>query len=266
MGSAQATAVVAAIAAHAGDELARLEILHDIDLVVRLHASEDNDPLPIGLHHIGVRGKIPPGTLLHGQLIAGTLLRIHHGIWVLRVAPDKVSILQVADQHAGCCDDAALPADRDSGELVVASADDRADGALLQLLDRFRRRRLHLIPEQQQAADAQVCLQRVTGHVHHILLRHRGRQLLHCDAQHVVAILGVPLGALLVVGRNALRQGGHLLIAALDVDDELVRLLATHHDSTCHPVMVKLHLLDNLQGLGAVRRNHLVLMNVPPHG
>eukprot|EP00972_Heterocapsa_arctica_P046293 6828921-Heterocapsa_arctica.AAC.1 len=66
------------------------------------------------------------------------------GARALGVHPHQGAVAHVSDEDVPGSDDAALPANGHSGELVVAGAYDRADRARLQAVDGLGRAGLHL--------------------------------------------------------------------------------------------------------------------------
>mmetsp|Transcript_43090 Transcript_43090/g.125386 ORF Transcript_43090/g.125386 Transcript_43090/m.125386 type:complete len:982 (+) Transcript_43090:301-3246(+) len=270
---AQAAAIVAAVPAHAGDEGPALEILHDIDLVLWLHAGEYDQPVPDLLQLARVPVQVSPCALGDGQLALFELGAIQvlglRGVGV-RIPPlDRPGGPQVAEQHARIFgQDAALPSNGDARQGVVARADHGADRPPPQLLDRLPRVLLDLVPEQQQPAHGQAGLQAVPGQVGDLLLREAGGEGLRRDAKDVVTLLRVGLRLRHVVQwhGSGIADALHLLIAPFHKDLGIVGPRAAHNDAAGHSTMVEIQLLDDVQLLVARGRSEYITLHRPAHG
>mmetsp|Transcript_79626 Transcript_79626/g.258026 ORF Transcript_79626/g.258026 Transcript_79626/m.258026 type:complete len:703 (-) Transcript_79626:1754-3862(-) len=269
----EAAAIVAAVAAHADDQILALKELDNVYLVLRLHAREDDQPRPNVLKLCSVAVQVPPGALSHSQLAVCECQRvdvacvatIDVGVPPLELA-STAAFGYIAEQDAELlCDDPALPSDRDASERVVARADYRPNGALPQLSDRVRRVFLHLVAEEQQPTNAEARFQAVPRHVSQLLRRQVMRQALVRNAQDIVSILRTALRHRIVIHRHTacISNGFDLLIAALDVNLQLLRLRAADDDAAGHAMVVEVELLHDLKRLVSRRRRERSLPDRP---
>mmetsp|Transcript_79191 Transcript_79191/g.173646 ORF Transcript_79191/g.173646 Transcript_79191/m.173646 type:complete len:284 (+) Transcript_79191:948-1799(+) len=136
MRSTETTAIVASITAHSYDQCSTLEVLHDVDFVLWLHAGKDHDAVP-DLFQLGqVLVKVSPSTLRDRQLPIAVQSRVdvqRLGRVAVGVAPlDALAARdELPEEHAAgvaADDDVALLADGDACQCIVASAYHRADG------------------------------------------------------------------------------------------------------------------------------------------
>mmetsp|Transcript_60879 Transcript_60879/g.173037 ORF Transcript_60879/g.173037 Transcript_60879/m.173037 type:complete len:207 (+) Transcript_60879:1068-1688(+) len=199
----ETTAVVAAVAAHAHDQASALQVLDHADLVLRLHAGKDCNPLPEAFKLSGTGVQVPPCCLSHSklrisrrfcvQLLATCLVDV-------RVDPNQLPVpANITKKHDQGGNNAALAANANAGQGVVAGTDHRPHGALLEVCDGLGRAILHLVAEKQQPTGVETILQAVACQVRKLLLRHCWRQGLGGDSKGVVALLCILTRANIVV-------------------------------------------------------------------
>mmetsp|Transcript_93607 Transcript_93607/g.195150 ORF Transcript_93607/g.195150 Transcript_93607/m.195150 type:complete len:501 (+) Transcript_93607:1296-2798(+) len=257
MGSSQATAIIATITAHSHHQVLALEVFHDIDLVLRLHTAKHDKARPDLFELQPFAEHQPPGPLCDCKL-SSRIRRIVHidalrGIFVVGVDPPQIATLVQLTQEARVVltDDPALLSDGDPSVHIVTSADNRPDGAFLELYDGVRGVRLHLVAEEQEPTEAQAIFQCVSGHIGKLLFGHGAWERLGGDAQNVVATLGVLLSQDVVRSRDAVgyRDVADSLVAPLHEDLHLVLVGSSDHNAAGHATMIEVQLLQDLDSL-----------------
>mmetsp|Transcript_6976 Transcript_6976/g.16608 ORF Transcript_6976/g.16608 Transcript_6976/m.16608 type:complete len:334 (-) Transcript_6976:1932-2933(-) len=269
MGCPQASAVVAPVSGHAYHQATALQVLDDVDLVVRLHPGKNHAPRPKLLHPLLVHAvQMPPGRARECQLAVGVrALWRHWAALVVGIGPNQLAILHGAAKANGAGHNSAKPANGNACQFVVPGANHRAHGALLEALDGVWGVCLHLISEEKQAANAHVVLQLLSWHAADLVIGDVWAQILVGDAQRVVVLLGALHGDLVIVRWHSLRhrQRLDLLIAALDENLQTPGAVVPHHRPTGHAVVVELQLSHDAQHL-PIRRSHLLVTQLPADG